>query len=193
MKRFGQSPAHERPASWIACKPLYNFHAQDTGHAQDHAQECNQSSHAYETQLKHQPCCCLQPTDGRHTADSPHVLSRYRNSRLSEEDIQLCIVSLADNNTFLAFNRDPVDSMLGYLHSYFTPDSPEAGASLAISGGMNGARLTHSHQRQFSYVLQSLTLWCGQLPDCHSTSLGHKSFPFAAKVIRCHQSARMPR
>ena len=26
--------------------------------------------------------------------------------------MHLCIVSLADNNTFLAFNRDPVDSMI---------------------------------------------------------------------------------
>ena len=39
------------------------------------------------------------------------------------------------------------------------PDSAEPGASLAISGGMGGARLTHSHERQFHYVLQSLTLW----------------------------------
>ena len=35
----------------------------------------------------------------------------------------------------------------------------EPGASLAISGGMGGARLTHSHERQYHYVLQSLTLW----------------------------------
>lgn len=31
--------------------------------------------------------------------------------------------------------------------------------SLAISGGVDGARLTHSHGRQYNYVLQSLTLW----------------------------------
>lgn len=31
--------------------------------------------------------------------------------------------------------------------------------SLAISGGRGGARLTHSHQRQYAYVLQSLSLW----------------------------------
>ena len=68
---------------------------------------------------------------------------------------------MADNNTFLAFNRDPVDAMVAYLHRYFAPDTHEPGASLAISGGLNGARLTHSHTRQFSYVLQSLTLWCG--------------------------------
>ncbi len=36
---------------------------------------------------------------------------------------------------------------------------PEEGASLAISGGRGGARLTHSHERQYAYVLQSLSLW----------------------------------
>ena len=33
------------------------------------------------------------------------------------------------------------------------------GYSLAITGDQDGARLTHSHDRQYSYVLQSLTLW----------------------------------
>lgn len=87
------------------------------------------------------------------------LLSRYRSAALTEEDIHLCIVSLADNNTFLAFNRDPVDAMIDHLHAYFSPDAAEPGASLAISGGLEGARLTHSHARQFAYVLQSLTLW----------------------------------
>ena len=35
----------------------------------------------------------------------------------------------------------------------------EDGLSLAIAGGRGGARLTHSHQRQYAYVLQSLSLW----------------------------------
>ena len=36
----------------------------------------------------------------------------------------------------------------------------ESGFSLAIqSGGDEGARLTHSHSRQFHFVLQSLLLW----------------------------------
>ena len=42
---------------------------------------------------------------------------------------------------------------------YFSPNEPEEGASLAISGGHGGARLTHSHERQYAYVLQSLSLW----------------------------------
>jgi len=49
--------------------------------------------------------------------------------------------------------------MVGHLRACFRPDGAEPGASLAISGGMAGARLTHSHERQYHYVLQSLTLW----------------------------------
>jgi len=32
-------------------------------------------------------------------------------------------------------------------------------SSLAIYGGEDGARLTHTHEHQFMYVMQSLTLW----------------------------------
>ena len=37
--------------------------------------------------------------------------------------------------------------MLGYLTSYFRDDSCEAGYSLAIHGGKEGARLSHNHER----------------------------------------------
>lgn len=49
--------------------------------------------------------------------------------------------------------------MIGYLEAHFSPKKAEPGASLAIQGGSQGARLTHSHERQYTYVLQSLTLW----------------------------------
>lgn len=76
-----------------------------------------------------------------------------------QEDILRCIYSISDNNSYLLFNRDPVDRMIAYLSHFFRPDAAEPGASLAISGGLGGARLTHSHERQYHYVLQSLTLW----------------------------------
>ena len=41
----------------------------------------------------------------------------------------------------------------------FRPEVAEEDGSLAIAGGLGGARLTHNHERQFHYVLQSLTLW----------------------------------
>lgn len=93
----------------------------------------------------------------------------------AQEDILRCLYSISDNNSFLLFNRDPVDCMIEYLHTYFRPDYAESGASLAISGGLAGARLTHNHERQFHYVLQSLTLWREISHDvstaCHSGRL----------------------
>ena len=50
--------------------------------------------------------------------------------------------------------------MIGFLREHFpSSDAPSATTSLAISGGESGARLTHSHQKQYAFVLQSLTLW----------------------------------
>ena len=87
------------------------------------------------------------------------LAKRYKTSELDEESLLLCMYSLSDNNAYLRFNRDPVDKMISYLKMYFAPDSVENGFSLAIQGGSQGSRLTHSHQRQFTYVLQTLTLW----------------------------------
>lgn len=67
--------------------------------------------------------------------------------------------SIGDNSSYLRFNRDPVEKMIQYLDHFFRPDKFEHGYSLAISGGMGGARLTHNHERQYRYVLQSLSLW----------------------------------
>jgi hypothetical protein len=49
--------------------------------------------------------------------------------------------------------------MIMYLKKYFHPTQAEAGLSLAISYGKNGARLSHDHERQYCYVYQSLMLW----------------------------------
>ena len=109
-----------------------------------------------------------------------------REGRASEEELLACIYSIADNAAYLRFNRDPVDKcvsvawrvwcsvaatdalaasllprrMISYLQHYFSPREVEDRAfSLAISVGSGGARLSHPHERQYAYVLQSLTLW----------------------------------
>eukprot|EP00798_Chlamydomonas_sp_ICE-L_P010312 gene10312-8243_t len=87
------------------------------------------------------------------------LAKRYRSSNLSEEEILTCLYSFSDNNSFLLFNRDPIDRMISYFKAYFNPESHEPGYSLSIQGGRGGARLTHNHERQYAYVLQSLTLW----------------------------------
>lgn len=84
---------------------------------------------------------------------------KYKTPELSEEDILRCLYSISDNNAYLTFNRDPIDRMIEYLKTYFTSSSHDQGRSLAIQGGAGGARLTHNHHRQYTYVLQTLTLW----------------------------------
>jgi len=82
-----------------------------------------------------------------------------RNAPLLPDDIEQCIYSLGDHNSHLRFNRYPCDKMIKYLKDHFSPDEYEDHYSLAISAGRGGARLSHSHKRQYTYVLQSLELW----------------------------------
>eukprot|EP00899_Mesostigma_viride_P025279 jgi/Mesvir1/5936/Mv00701-RA.2 len=84
---------------------------------------------------------------------------------LSADDLRTCLYSIGDNNSFLVSNRDPVDQMITYLTTFFSPDKFDPGSSLAIHGGREGARLTHNHERQYRYVLQSLSLWRDILHD----------------------------
>jgi hypothetical protein len=85
---------------------------------------------------------------------------KYRSAAVSEEEILQCLYSIGDNNSYLAFSRDPITRMISLLQEFFDPNScPDAGSSLAISMGRGGARLSHGHQKQYTYVLQSLTLW----------------------------------
>jgi hypothetical protein len=84
---------------------------------------------------------------------------KYSSKHITDEEIKNCLYSIGDNNSYLTFNRDPVDKMIKLLTTYFAPDRMDEKHSLAIHAGMNGARLSHSHERQYYYVLQSLTLW----------------------------------
>ena len=51
------------------------------------------------------------------------------------------------------------------LKRYFRPDKAEKGLSLSIVKGEGGARLSHSHERQFYFALQSLSLWRNIVDD----------------------------
>jgi hypothetical protein len=77
------------------------------------------------------------------------------------ENIQLIIDSIKDYYAEIMSFVNPIDTLIGYLSKYFSPnDRPSGGVgSLAIRAGENGARLSHSHQKQYQYVLQSLKLW----------------------------------
>jgi hypothetical protein len=88
-----------------------------------------------------------------------YISQKYSNDKISEEEIKLCLYSICDNHSYLRTSRDAVDKMIKLLTTFFSPDTYEEGYSLAIAAGHNGARLTHSHRRQYHYVLQSMLLW----------------------------------
>ncbi|KAI8903869.1 hypothetical protein EDD86DRAFT_278519 [Gorgonomyces haynaldii] len=87
------------------------------------------------------------------------VLSRkYQTPTVSDELLKQCLYSIGDNNAFLRTNRDPCEKMIQYLKANFDPKNPQLG-NLSIQAGREGARLSHGHEKQYHYVLQSLTLW----------------------------------
>merc|ERR1712137_1200721 len=81
-------------------------------------------------------------------------------NELTEDEVEQCIYSLGDHSTYLRNNRMPCDRLIAYLKEHFDPSDPKSPEfALAIEEGVDGARLSHSHQRQYAFVLQSLTLW----------------------------------
>lgn len=63
-----------------------------------------------------------------------HLATKYRTSSLSEDEILRCLYSIGDNNSFLLYNRDPIDKIIAYLDKYYQPNTHEPGHSLAIQG-----------------------------------------------------------
>ncbi|KAK2466002.1 hypothetical protein APHAL10511_001643 [Amanita phalloides] len=91
---------------------------------------------------------------------------KYQRGGLTQEQVRQCLYSIGDNHAFLRANRDPCDRMIEYLKEYFHPtQAKDPKSSLAIRSGRGGARLTHDHNKQYAYVLQSLTLWREILHD----------------------------
>ncbi len=74
-------------------------------------------------------------------------------------------LSHSDNDSFLNSNRVPIDKVIAYLQHFFSPSKIEDGYSLSIVSGQDGSRLSHSHERQFYFALQSLTLWRDIIDD----------------------------
>ncbi|KAI8917992.1 hypothetical protein BC831DRAFT_406792 [Entophlyctis helioformis] len=93
------------------------------------------------------------------------LVRKYASKTLSGETIRQCLYSIGDNHAFLRTNRDPCDQMIEYLKTHFDSKRPERGFSLAIQSGRDGARLTHGHEKQYQYVMQSLSLWREVLHD----------------------------
>lgn len=93
-------------------------------------------------------------------ADSDSEGDTKNSEELTEDLVEQCIYSIGDHSTYLRFNREPCDRLIELLKKNFDPVDPGPPEySLAIEEGIEGARLSHSHQRQYTFVLQSMTLW----------------------------------
>ena len=89
-----------------------------------------------------------------------HLAKRYASEHITHDELLACLYSIGDNESYLRFNRDPIDRMITLLTTWYHPHHPpDALSNLAINLGAGGARLSHSHERQYAFVLQSLTLW----------------------------------
>lgn len=98
------------------------------------------------------------------------IVRKYVSHRISADEIRACLYSISDNNSFLNSNKKPVTDCIQLLKKYFHPSVIEKedqgnSYSLSIQEGISGARLSHSHELQYNYVLQSLTLWEAILED----------------------------
>ncbi|ETB61555.1 hypothetical protein YYC_01426 [Plasmodium yoelii 17X] len=78
---------------------------------------------------------------------------------LTSEEIERCLYSLCDYNTHIKMFCEPCEIMIEYLKTYYDPNNKDPCYSLSIEAGRHGSRLTHSHNRQYMYVLQTLYLW----------------------------------
>eukprot|EP00049_Salpingoeca_infusionum_P018660 m.358220 g.358220 ORF g.358220 m.358220 type:complete len:697 (+) comp18075_c0_seq1:560-2650(+) len=92
-------------------------------------------------------------------------IAREFQYRMKKDDLKWLLYSMSDNNSFLRCARFPVDYMIECLLKHFNPKKAEKGLSLAIMAGTKDARLTHSHEHQFLFVHQTLTLWKQILDD----------------------------
>jgi hypothetical protein len=88
------------------------------------------------------------------------ILEQHSTKGKHRDDVEQCIRSLNDVNDFSNDNVESTVQLLELLKKNFSPESkPGDKYTLAITEGQSGSRLTHDHARQFTFVLQSLSLW----------------------------------
>jgi hypothetical protein len=83
------------------------------------------------------------------------LAKKHISDDLAVEDLELVIASLGDAVAYMSMNAEPVRRMLEFLDEYF--DRENAGGaptSLKISSGWSGAKLSHSHDTQYTFVQQ---------------------------------------
>ena len=74
--------------------------------------------------------------------------------------VELAVRSLNDASCFANDNVDSTEELIELLKKFFTTDTPASREDdLSIKEGQEGSRLTHAHAMQYTFVLQSLSLW----------------------------------
>ncbi|ODQ78984.1 hypothetical protein BABINDRAFT_8606 [Babjeviella inositovora NRRL Y-12698] len=76
----------------------------------------------------------------------------------TKEEIRQVLYSIGDVNAYVRSNRAPIARMLVRLEENFSSVTDPA-FSLSIRNGVDGARLSHNHEKQFHFCAQSLSLW----------------------------------
>ena len=107
--------------------------------------------------------------------NTKRLLRRYTSAVFTEQDIQRVLDSISDQEAYLSFNVLPVERAIQVLKDTFNPLRPDEHYSLELRakprkdflsfGGFSSryintsACLSHNHATQYTFVLQSLTLW----------------------------------
>ena len=73
------------------------------------------------------------------------LCDKYAGEAIAADDIRLCLCSITDNRSFMRGNRDPVDRLIHYLKSVFSPEVEQPGSSLAICAGRGGSKRCSTH------------------------------------------------
>lgn len=74
----------------------------------------------------------------------------------TQDEIRQVLYSMGDVNAYVRANRAPINRMLQRLEKF---EQEEKHYLLGIRMGVNGARLLHSHHKQYHFCHQLMTLW----------------------------------
>eukprot|EP00595_Chromulina_sp_UTEXLB2642_P000615 CAMPEP_0196765070 /NCGR_PEP_ID=MMETSP1095-20130614/7504_1 /TAXON_ID=96789 ORGANISM="Chromulina nebulosa, Strain UTEXLB2642" /NCGR_SAMPLE_ID=MMETSP1095 /ASSEMBLY_ACC=CAM_ASM_000446 /LENGTH=339 /DNA_ID=CAMNT_0042122369 /DNA_START=378 /DNA_END=1394 /DNA_ORIENTATION=+ len=100
------------------------------------------------------------------------LIERYCTDSFTEVDIRRVVDSVADSNSYYSYNIKPVERALYMLSNFFDQNEALKDFSLDLTSGRRlfssfntsrymggGAKLSHNHKQQYTFVNQSLTLW----------------------------------
>jgi len=118
-----------------------------------------------------------------------HQIETNATDCITKEDLYRAIESISDAISVVEHNLAPVRRTLQLLEDNFDPQNPEKPFSLQLSssfsssssssytrfglsafssgGSSSGATLSHSHPTQYTFVWQSLKLWCEVQKNMH--------------------------